>query len=269
MNNGEVNENYIVSSLVRGFQILSAFTPNRPVLRVSEIAEMTGIDQATVYRFVYTLEKLGYLVRDEDTKRYHQSVRMLTLGLPARLGVPVREIAIPTMFELCNKIREIVILIVLDDVDTVTIATAEIQERFIFSVPIGRRSPGFCTAAGRVMLAYQPVETWDQLFSRMELTPYTAKTIVDPARLREEFAKAREQGYAIQDGELVEGVGSIAAPVFNSKREVAAALEVTSYSEQIIHNGEKRDAVITGLLGIAETISYRLGHNLTKPQDQA
>jgi IclR family transcriptional regulator, pca regulon regulatory protein len=183
MKSGEVNENYIVSSLVRGFQILSAFTPNRPVLRVSEIAEMTGIDQATVYRFVYTLEKLGYLVRDEDTKRYHQSVRMLTLCLPARLGTPVREIAIPTMFELSNQIREIVNLCILDEVDTVVIATAEFQERFIFSVPIGHRSPGFCTAAGRVMLAYQSTETWDQLVSQMQLTPYTAKTIVDPALL--------------------------------------------------------------------------------------
>ena len=269
MNNGEVNENYIVSSLVRGFQILSAFTPNRPVLRVSEIAEITGIDQATAYRFVYTLEKLGYLVRDEQTKRYHQSVRMLTLGLPARLGVPVRAIAIPTMFELCNKIREIVNLCVLDDVDTVTIATAEIQERFVFSTAIGHRSPGFCTAAGRIMLAYEPVETWDRLISRMELTPYTQKTIVDPARLREELTKARKQGYAIQEGELVENVGSVAAPIFDSKREVAAAVEVTSYSEQIIHNGEKRDAVISGLLDISETISYRLGHNLTKLQDQA
>ncbi len=269
MVNGEVNENYIVSSLVRGFQILSAFTPNRPFLRVSEIAEMTGLDQATVYRFVYTLEKLGYLVRNEDTKRYHQSVRMLTLGLPARLGVPVREIAIPTMFELCNKIREIVNLCVLDDLDAVTIATAEIQERFVFAAAIGHRSPGFCTAAGRVMLAYKPIETWDRLISRMELTPYTKKTIVDPARLREELAKARKQGYAIQEGELVENVGSIAARIFDSKGEATAAVEVTSYSEQIIQNAEKRDAVISGLLGIAETISYRLGHNLTRLQDQA
>ena len=269
MNNGEVNENYIVSSLVRGFQILSAFTPNRPVLRVSEIAEMTGIDQATVYRFVYTLEKLGYLVRDEDTKRYHQSVRLLTLCLPARLGIPVRQIAIPSMFDLCNKIREIVNLIVLDDVDTVTIATAEIQERFIFSTPFGHRSPGFCTAAGRIMLAQQPIETWDGLISRMELTPYTEKTIVDPTRLQAELAKARKQGYAIQEGELNENVGSIAAPIFDSKRNVAAAVEVTSYSEQIIHNEEKRDVVVRGLMEIAETISYRLGHNLAKLQDQA
>ena len=54
--NGDVKENYIVSSLVRGLQILSTFTPKRPALKVSEIAEITGLDQATVFRFVYTLE---------------------------------------------------------------------------------------------------------------------------------------------------------------------------------------------------------------------
>jgi DNA-binding MarR family transcriptional regulator len=60
--NEEVNENYIVSSLVRGLRILSTFTTKRPSLKVSEIAEINGLDQATVFRFVYTLEKLGYLV---------------------------------------------------------------------------------------------------------------------------------------------------------------------------------------------------------------
>ncbi len=91
----EVKENYIVSSLVRGLKILSAFTVKKPALKVSEIAEMTKLDQATVFRFIYTLEHLGYLIRDEDTKRYHQSVRMLTLALPAREGIPVRESPYP------------------------------------------------------------------------------------------------------------------------------------------------------------------------------
>ena len=112
----DLKENYIVSSLVRGLKILSTFTVKTPSLKVSEIAEMTGLDQATVFRFVYTLEYLGYLVRDEETKRYHQSVRMLSLSLPAREGIAVREVALPVMFELSEKINETVKLAVLDGV---------------------------------------------------------------------------------------------------------------------------------------------------------
>ena len=102
--NGDVKEEYIVSSLVRGLQILSTFTSEKPSLKVSEIAEINGLDQATAFRFVYTLEKLGYLVRDEETKRYRQSVRMLTIGLPARNGLTVRHVALPMITKLSKTV---------------------------------------------------------------------------------------------------------------------------------------------------------------------
>jgi IclR family pca regulon transcriptional regulator len=255
----EVNENYIVSSLVRGLTILSTFTVKRPSLKVSEIAEITKLDQATVFRFVYTLEKLGYLVRDEDTKRYHQSVRMLTLSLPAREGIAVREVALPTMFELSKNIDETVKLAVLDGVEIVMIALAEILDKLIYRTPIGHRSPAYCTAQGKVLLAYQPIEDWDRLISRIDFVPRTDRTIVDPQCFREELLRIRHQGYSVQDGELMLGLSSVAAPIFDAGGDVAAAINLSGLSMQIMHE-EKIDKYIDELLNSARIISSRLGY---------
>jgi DNA-binding IclR family transcriptional regulator len=257
----EVKEEYIVSSLVRGLQILSTFSTEKPALKVSEIAEINGLDQATVFRFVYTLEKLGYLVRDEETKRYRQGVRMLTIGLPARDGIVVRHIALPLMLELSKAVNETVRLAVLDKVDTVTIATAEIPDRIYFRTRIGEHSPTYGTALGKVLVAFQPVETWDQIIPRLEFRPFTDQTIVDPQAFREELLKVRRQGYAIQDGEQIAGLGSVAAPVFDFQNKIVAAIDLSGLSMQIFDES-KNGFFIEALITCARRISEEMGHTL-------
>jgi DNA-binding IclR family transcriptional regulator len=258
-NTKDIKENYIVSSLVRGFKILSSFTVKRPTLKVSELAEMTGLDQATVFRFVYTLEKMGYLVRDDETKRYKQGVRMLALSLPAREGVAARAAGIPMMTELSRQINENVRLGVLDGVEVVTVAVLEVLEKLIYPTVIGQRSPAFCTAQGKVLLAYQPVETWDELISQIEFMPRTEQTIVDPDAFRKELQKTRRQGYATQDNEFIVGLGAIAAPVFEVHGDVAAAVSISGLSTQILHD-EKFETFVTELQKCARRISNELGY---------
>jgi DNA-binding IclR family transcriptional regulator len=255
----EWNDRYIVSSLVRGFKILSTFTVKQPALKVSEIAEITKINQITVFRFVYTLEKMGYLVRDDETKRYRQSVRLLSLSLPARTGIAVREVSLPLLLELSITVHETVKLAVLDGVEIVMIALNEVQEKLVYQTPIGHRSPAYCTAQGKVLLAYQPLADLDRLISKIEFIPRTESTIVDPQRFREELTITRERGYSIQDGELTPGLGSIAAPIFDYDGHVAAAINISGLSTQILHD-EKICYYVNELKKSAGGISSRLGY---------
>lgn len=257
--NGDVKEEYIVSSLVRGLQILSTFTSEKPSLKVSEIAEINGLDQATAFRFVYTLEKLGYLVRDEETKRYRQSVRMLTIGLPARNGLTVRHVALPMITKLSKTVSETIRLAVLDKTEVVNIAVIEFPDRIYFRTRIGDRLPVYATSLGKVLLAYQPVETWDQIISQLELTPHTDKTIVDPKLFREELFKTRQQGYATQDGELIAGLSSVAAPIFNYNNQITAAIDISGFSAQMFDESRNK-FFVDELVKCARSISEEMGH---------
>jgi DNA-binding IclR family transcriptional regulator len=256
----DVKEEYIVSSMVRGMQILSTFSTEKPSLKVSEIAEIHGLDQATVFRFVYTLEKLEYLVRDDETKRYRQSVRMLTLGLPARDGLAVRHLSLPLMTKLSKTVSETVRLAVLDKTKIVNIAVKEFPDRLYFRTRIGNRSPAFGTALGKILLAYQPIETWDRMISKLEFTPYTEQTIIDPVLFRKELLNIRQQGYATQDGELIVGFGSIAAPIFDYPNEIVAAIDISGLSAQIFDKS-KKGFFIDETVKCARRISEEMGHS--------
>lgn len=256
----DIKENYIVSSLVRGLKILSTFTVKQPSLKVSEIAELANLDQATVFRFVYTLERLGYLVREEDTKRYHQGVRMLTLCLPARESITVRDVALPYMNELSKFTNETVKLGILDNIDVVMVAVVEIPDKLVYRTPIGHRSPVHCTALGKVLLAFQPMETWDTMISQIDFSPRTEKTIVDPQKFRECLLETRNQGYALQDGEQILGLSSLAAPIFDSSGKIVAGLNVSGLSIHFLEQG-KPDFLIDELIKCATNISTKLGYS--------
>lgn len=255
----DLKENYIVSSLVKGLQILSTFTVNQPALKVSEIADITGFDQATVFRFVYTLEKLGFLVREKDTKRYRQGVKMLTISLPARAGIAVREAGLPVMTELSQRINETVRMTVLDDLDVVTVAILQVMEKLVYPTPIGHRAPAYCTAAGKVLLAFQPGDTLDKLISKIDFVPRTVQTITDPTLFREELKRVRQQGYAVQDGELVMGYASISAPVFGHDRAVAGSMSISGLSIEVL-NKEKVGFFTAELIKSAMEVSAKLGY---------
>lgn len=255
----DVKEDYIVSSLVRGLQILSTFTRERPALKVSEIAEINGLDPATVFRFVYTLEKLGYLVREEETKRYRQSVRMLTIGLPARDGLLVRHVALPLITELSKTVSETIRLAVLDKTEVVNIAVIEFPDRIYYRTRIGDRLPINGTSLGKVLLAYQPVDTWDQIISQLKPAPQTDKTIVDPKLFREELLKVRQQGYAIEDGEHFTGLSSVAAPVFDYHNQITAAIDISGLSAQMFDEG-RHEFFVDEVVKCARRISEEMGH---------
>ncbi|MBN1535364.1 MAG: IclR family transcriptional regulator [Anaerolineales bacterium] len=255
----DIKENYIVSSLVRGLKILSTFTVKRPALKVSEIAELAELDQATVFRFVYTLERLGYLVREEDTKRYRQGVRMLTLSLPAREGITVREVALQYMAELSKKTNETVKLSILDRTDVVMVAVVEVPDKLVYRTPIGHRSPVYCTAAGKAILAFQPVETWDAVIPLIDFTPRTEFTITDPQKFRECLMETREQGYATQDGEQILGLSALAAPIFDNNGKVAGGINISGLTIHFLEQGKPK-GLIDELVNCAKTISEKLGY---------
>jgi DNA-binding IclR family transcriptional regulator len=163
------------------------------------------------------------------------------------------------MFELLKTVNEIVTLAVLDGVEIVTIAIVEIPEKIVFSTPIGHRQPAYCTAAGKILLASQPIERWDRLISRIGFVQYTEKTIVDPGLFREELLKARQQGYATQDGELLVSLGSMAAPIIDYHNDIVAAVNVSGLSVQMLDE-ERIDYYVNELLNSARIISKQMGY---------
>ena len=140
------------------------------------------------------------------------------------------------------------------------IAVKEVFDKMVHRTPIGNRSPGYCTALGKVLLAYQPLKEWDRLIGEIDFIPRTEKTIVDPEKFREELLRIRINGYTCQDGEYIPGLGSIAAPIFDHSGQIVAAINVSGLSVQIVE-GEKLAPLLAELQKTSQEISARLGYD--------
>ena len=93
---------------------------------------------------------------------------------------------------------------------------------------LGTRRPMHATATGKSMLSHLDTDAIDDIIDRHGLATYTANTIDERDSLLTELTKIREQGYAIDDGELIDGMRAVAAPIVpDGSKEVVGSLAVT------------------------------------------
>ena len=221
---------HFVQSLERGLAVIRAFGADTPSLTLSEVARSTGLTRAATRRFLLTLVDLGYM-RVED-RRFQLTPRVLELGHAYLSSLTLPDIALPYMRDFVAEIRESSSLAVLDDDQIVYVARVPANRIMSVSISVGTRFPAFATSLGRVLLGGHSDEWLDQYLSGADLSPLTARTIADPAKLRAEIRQVRSQGWAIVDQELEEGVRSLAAPIHDSSERVAAALNVSVHASR-------------------------------------
>ena len=144
-------------SLQRSLAILRAFRPGTELLGNGEIAERTGLPNASVSRLTRTLTEAGWLEHDVRQRAYRLGPPVLTLGHAMRLGSPVLHVATPLMTKLARRLRINVGLAARDDDEMIYLESVRFNAKGAQrSVLSGQRVPIELTALGRAWLAVAP-----------------------------------------------------------------------------------------------------------------
>ncbi|WP_189145438.1 IclR family transcriptional regulator domain-containing protein [Streptomyces lacrimifluminis] len=216
-----------IESLARGLTVLTAFGEGRAELTLTEVARATGLARATARRALITYEHLGYV--EAHGRTFTLTPRVLSLGFPPLSHTSLPEIAAPHLAELAGRVDESASLAVLSgDTGAEIQYTARVATRRIVSanITVGTRLPAYPTSMGRVLLADTP-EAGRQV---RDLAPLTPHTVTDPVAFARVLAQVREQGYAVVNEELEEGLRSIAVPVRDRTGRVVAAVNVAMHT---------------------------------------
>ena len=218
-------------SLERGLGILSAFTPDRPALGISELARKLDLTRSTTHRYVATLATLGYLQQDDSTRKYRLGPRVLDLGFSVLGSLELREIAAPHLRRLTDATGHTSNLAIRDDTDVILIDRVRGRpgryHHLEYTLHIGSRLPSYCSATGKALLAFLPRRDLDRLLDRIELVQRGPRTLTDKRALLAELEEVRRTGVAVNDEELDSALRSIAAPVRSRSGEVVAAVNVS------------------------------------------
>jgi IclR family pca regulon transcriptional regulator len=249
-------------SLERGLAILGCFTSEHPVLGIADIAEELGMSRSTTHRYVTTLLALGYLEQGRSRK-YRLGLRVTDLGMSALNSTGLREHVHPFLEELRQRTGYTVGLAVLDGTEILYVDRARSWRRAERGTDLGlhpgSRIPAYCSAMGKVLLAYLPDDVQRELIAKLKLERNSPNTITSKQALRAELEQIREDGFAVNDQELRPGLHAIAVPVLDESREVVASVGIAA-SPEAISLAELIDALSPHLISTAARISSRLGY---------
>jgi IclR family transcriptional regulator, pca regulon regulatory protein len=244
-----------VQSLDRGLAVIRAFGPDRERLSLSEVARATNLTRAAARRFLLTLVSLGYV--RSDGREFSLRPRVLELGYAYLSGLSLPDVAAPHMEELVARLHESCSISVLDGQHVVYVVRVPTKRIMTVAISVGTRFPAYATSMGRVLLAALPPDELERYLAEAKLEPLTDRTVTDPDRLRELLAEVAEQGYAIVDQELEEGLRAVAAPIRGAPDVGMAAINVSAHAARITMDG-LREHILPALLDTAAQIEADL-----------
>ncbi len=251
----EMNDRDYVNSLARGLEVICAFTRTRPKMTLSEVARSTGMTRATVRRFLLTLVREGYAVKDD--KLFALKPKILQLGYSALSSMGIIEVIQPIMDDLAKTIEESVFAAVLTGEDVTYIARATSNRLINVSITVGSRAPAHAVSTGRVLLAAEPENSLLQYLDRVMLKKLTPNTVTSKVKLRSRINEARITNYSIVDQELEVGLGSISVPIRNGAGKVVAALNVCTPSARSSPD-DMRKNILPELMAASQRITSGL-----------
>jgi IclR family pca regulon transcriptional regulator len=257
----------LVNSLIKGLNILEAFTPSQTSFSFQELTIKTGLPKTTVFRFLRTLTFHDYLSFDSKTKKYFLGPRVMSLGFAVLSGMDLRHIASPHLEELARVSNQNVNLAILDNIEVVVIERIKKWQLLDINIPIGGRLNSYQTSPGQAILAFLKQEKFQSLLKALLRDKKAVKHIgSNGSKLIKKLQEVRLKGYSFCNGEFAQGVRSIAAPIFNAQSEVEGAVYMPVLS-QAISREELIDRYAPVLIDTAKKISTARGLPVGRSND--
>jgi DNA-binding IclR family transcriptional regulator len=246
-----------VHAVERATRLLFAFSAERPALGLGEAARQVGLSKSTARRLLLTLERLGLVTIDPETAVYRLGARCLELGAVAQASIDLRGRALPVMRRLVDDVGESAYLMIPRGTEAICVEIVEARRgpRVLFT-EVGTAFPLHAGAAPRALLAALPDAVAAQVLAA-PLRAFTARTLTDPAALRQDIAAVRAAGYALSAEELVPGFAGIGAVIRDHRQAPVGALSISGLATRF--EGPERERLAAALVSAADEVSRAMG----------
>lgn len=238
-------------------RVLKAFLAKEDELGVSELARRVGLGKSSVHRLLATLRAEGLVEQDPQTGRYRLGIVMFELGELVRVRMDLGTAAWPALAVLRDRTGEAAQVSIADGEDVVYLERLEGTAVPLLVTDQERRAPLYCTAAGKVLLAFRSDPELTEYLATTRLTALTRHTITDPVQLRDQLTVVRSRGWADSINEQALGLASLASVVRDAGGRSVAAVGVSAPVNRFrVLLRRHLEAIVTEA---AATVSRRLG----------
>lgn len=260
-----------IQSIEVGGQLLRALVHHGRPMALKDLAREADMTPAKAHPYMVSFGRLGLIEQDRASGHYLLGPLALQLGLISLQQADPVHIATPLLAPLAQQIGHTVALAVWGARGATIVRTAESPSPVHVNMRHGTVFSLTHTASGRVFATYLDPEAVRRLLEE-ERQRQKQRKGAEPAQpagmppvqplpswsdFESQLREVRAHGISRSDGEVIEGVSAMAAPVFDHTG--AIVLAVTAIGSAAIFNTAWDGEIARALKACADTVSQRLG----------
>lgn len=257
MNEDASRSKYWVPILGHAIRTIELFVEPDTQLTLQEVSARAKISRSSAFRILFTLEILGYIRKNPDTRKYGLGMRIVEIAFRGRASRNhIVQIARPYMRELQNRFGETVNLAALQNNAIYYLDILESAQAFRMSADVGAAAPVHASAIGKAIAAFLPPQGLRALLAGKRFKRFTPNTVANRAALARALSKVRQQGYGLDSEEVELGAFCAAVPILNGDGYATHALSVSGPAHRV--RGQLK-SIIRDLLRVSSAIKEDLG----------
>lgn len=198
---------------MRLFALLEVIASKEERQSLQALATETGLPKPTVHRMLQQLEGAGLLQREGNGRQYGTGTRLRRLAENLLQNDSHHGARHAVLRRLVDEVGESCNITALSGSEVVYLDRVETAAPLRFYLHPGSRVPAHCSASGKAFLAQLSLAQRTRLLAHAPLEKYTEKTVTDLARIEDELARVRADGFALDNEEFLPGLLCLAVAV--------------------------------------------------------
>ncbi len=224
---------------------------------LSKLSRELEIPKSSMHGIVTTLSEQGWVEDDNGLLVLGQKLFKtgLLYGCNQGLMVAFRDVA----RRVVKQTGETTWLGLLKERDVLHLVRIDGTRPLRSVVEEGECLPAHTSALGKILLAQKDPDELREIFDSDSLPALTSNSITKLPELEDHLREAREQGYALDKGEVDEHLHCVAAPIRDADGGVIAGISIVGPAARF---SEYLPLYTTIVLEVALAISRRLGYEI-------
>ncbi len=243
-----------IQVIERMMSLLDALAASPEPASLKQLAASTDLHPSTAHRILAAMVNARFAER-HDAGNYRLGIRLLELGSLVKSRINLREVALPFMQELHEKIGEAINLGARHDDDIVYLERTSSGRALVRVVYlVGGRAPLHLTSLGKLFLAAESAQKVRDYAKRSGLPGKTPHSLTSLETLEKELDKVRRHDIAYDDEEAELGLKCVAAPIRDDEGRIIAALSVSAPADR--HDPDWARQVKQTADKVSQTLGY-------------
>lgn len=217
-----------IQSLDRGLAILDAVADSSTPVSLAQLRDLLGIDHSSVFRLANTLKRRGFLACLRDRKDYVLGPSIWRMSRQYNWSRMLAKVAHDHLKALSVETGETAHLAVREGNQALFADHVTTNHVIAIAGQAGELVPLYCTAHGKALLTDLDNSQLQALFGSGRLKAHTKRTIVSIDKLAKACAQSQRQGFTTDDGELLDGVRCVAAPIRDTDGAIIASIGISA-----------------------------------------